>query len=88
MKKKRKPAKKFYMSIGSSSYQIGPARLRNCLQLAREKYQNEEVNAIYAVQKGNVTIMKNEVYPNIMRLAEAERSYEKEGFKVLAHKVL
>lgn len=59
---------------------MGEKQYSAVLKLSKNKFRKEKQTAIYAVTKGNVTIMLNEPYPTARELREAIVKYKCKGF--------
>ena len=66
------------MIIKQKVYQMNRKQYRETLKVASRCVKN----GIYAIEKGEIGELKNEVYKSADELKKSVRGYEKQGFKV------
>lgn len=68
--------------VNGNAYQVDERYVKNCLNLAKEKFKKEKANVIYAVEKDNIIEMKKETLNAPSTLDKAILNYTQQGFKV------
>lgn len=66
--------------VNEHTYQMGDKQFKSVLKIAKQKYRQEHKTALYAITKGNVTIMLKEEYPDVDSLRKAISKYKSQGF--------
>lgn len=67
--------------IGENVYNGNRGYIDSCLNIAKDKYTREKVNAIYALEKDDMYHMMRQTYSTNMCLKDAVKEYEEIGFK-------
>lgn len=73
------------VSVGRSTYEMSQAMFNTARKMAKEKYEKENVNAIYAIEKPGSGMMMNQVFETLEDLEKELKVYKIMGFKVYKH---
>lgn len=68
------------VTINEHTYQMSDSLAGTVLKTAKDAMKDK--NAICALVKGNVIMMKNDTFPDIDSLKKEVKNYIKQGFKV------
>lgn len=68
--------------VNGNAYKGDEQCVKNCLNLAKEKFKKEKANAIYAVEKDGIIEMKRDTFLSDALLSEESLQYTQQGFKV------
>lgn len=69
------------MIIGSKVWEISRRMVNSTIELAKQKYRKENVNAIVAVEKDNIIAMQKDVFNDTDAFVEAVTKWERGGYK-------
>lgn len=67
--------------IGNKVWEVSQKMANATLEIAKQKYEKENVNAIYAVEKDNIISMQNDVYNETFEFNKAIENWTKSGYK-------
>ena len=67
--------------IGDKAYQMTRKMAKSIIDMAKQKYKNENVNAIVAVEKDNIISMQRDVHKEDT-FVDAVANWSRGGYKV------
>lgn len=70
------------ITVNGHTYNVGPRAYQVTRDIARNKFQKENVNAIYCVEKNDFAEMLKDVYTSKTEMNKTIKDYEAKGFKV------
>lgn len=70
------------VTVNNHTYSMGIVAYQATLQIAKDKFLADKVNAIYAIVKDNIVQMDKQVFESTGELYKAKSKYEADGFTV------
>lgn len=67
--------------LGKKVWQVSRKMADAMLSMAKQKYEKENANAIFAVEKGNVISLQKDVFDNTEAFVKAVSNWERGGYK-------
>ena len=69
------------MVIGNKVWEVTNKMASSVIELAKQKYAKENVNAIVAVEKDNTVSLQKDVFEDTDAFVKAVESWERGGYK-------
>lgn len=69
------------MVVGEKVWQVSRKMVNATIELAKQKYMKENVNAIVAVEKDGIIAMQKDVFDNTDAFVKAVANWERGGYK-------
>jgi len=70
------------VTIGESVWSMLRHAAYVAIQIAKDKYKAERVNAIVALEKGNTIEMRKDVFTDRIKMLSEKNKWKRKGFKV------
>lgn len=69
------------MVVGTKVWEVSRKMVNATIELAKQKYMKENVNAIVAVEKDGIIVMQKDVFDKTDAFVKAIQNWERGGYK-------